>query len=63
MRQNVRPVRLAACKNDVADRTKQARPNRVPEDEHEHRGDRALFFCGPARRRLLRRFPRTDLHA
>ena len=62
MRFAARPVPTSAKNNAVADRM--ARFRTVPwlGDEHEHRADRVLSLRGLARKRILRRFPRTDIH-
>ena len=60
MREDARPVPQSTKKNAVAARTTRILPASLLGDEHEHRADRVLSFRGMARKRLLRRFPRTD---
>ena len=62
MRHTARPVPQSTKSNAVAGRMARIRPLQFLGDEQEHRADRVLSFRG-MRKRLLRRFPRTDLHA
>jgi hypothetical protein len=64
MRQHVaRPIPQNTKNNAVERRLARAGQIRDFGDEFEHRADRAFSLRGMARKRMLRRFPRTDLYA
>ena len=62
MRLPARPVPKSPKNNAIAAKLARFLPVQVLEDEHEHRAVRVLSFRGMARKRLLRRFPRTDFY-